>query len=393
MSTIDQLRPIYAAASGRLDAQQPLARKAHQHAQERTVRYLDPATMPRRVGRLIRTPLTARMFDHEVVEELRAFRSVAELSDKAQLQLERVVGKPDFLPAWFLQRGAELRRTVAQVRAVSAAGRVMSGTGFLVGPGLLLTNAHVLDWSDVKGPGLDEIAPRSFAVFDYEDLHTGVPGETFTFALQPEHVLLSSPWDEFDYALVALAPLDARGRTRISDFGFNRLSSDLGKIAVGEPVFIIQHPHGQPKQVVLSDNRLIRRDDADPYLTYEADTDSGSSGAPVFNRQWEVVALHHAPQIARNAEGAILSKSGAPWTDAMDTDEIKFLELNEGIRISRIVHHLTRTLADPAARLSAAGRAALEAMLATSSGSSPPALVEPIPIAGQMPLRPFPRPD
>ena len=32
----------------------------------------------------------------------------------------------------------------------------------------------------------------------------------------------------------------------------------------------------------------------DSFLHYEADTEPGSSGSPVFDDGWEVVALHHA---------------------------------------------------------------------------------------------------
>src|SRR5262249_41712879 len=57
-------------------------------------------------------------------------------------------------------------------------------------------------------------------------------------------------------------------------------------------VTIVQHPEGQKKQVALRDNRIV--DVFDEFLHYEADTQPGSSGSPVFNDQWELVALHHA---------------------------------------------------------------------------------------------------
>src|SRR5262249_30789464 len=56
----------------------------------------------------------------------------------------------------------------------------------------------------------------------------------------------------------------------------------------------------------------------DEFLHYEADTQPGSSGSPVFNDQWELVALHHAS------------------VPAPEHPELgKFV--NEGIRISRLL--------------------------------------------------------
>ena len=55
---------------------------------------------------------------------------------------------------------------------------------------------------------------------------------------------------------------------------------------------IVQHPGGEKKQIALRENRIV--DVLDAFLHYEADTEPGSSGSPVFDDGWEVVALHHA---------------------------------------------------------------------------------------------------
>jgi V8-like Glu-specific endopeptidase len=63
-------------------------------------------------------------------------------------------------------------------------------------------------------------------------------------------------------------------------------------------VCIIQHPGGQTKKVALQHN-LVRDVDTEK-IQYWTDTDLGSSGSPVFDDRWDVVALHHfsvpAPQ-------------------------------------------------------------------------------------------------
>jgi V8-like Glu-specific endopeptidase len=57
-------------------------------------------------------------------------------------------------------------------------------------------------------------------------------------------------------------------------------------------VNIIQHPNGGPKRVALRNNLVYDSDF--PRLRYFTDTEQGSSGSPVFNDGWQVVALHRA---------------------------------------------------------------------------------------------------
>ena len=65
---------------------------------------------------------------------------------------------------------------------------------------------------------------------------------------------------------------------------------------------IAQHPNGRQKHLAARENRItvyLYDDDLKPteraendFLYYSTDTTKGSSGAPVFNDQWYVVALH-----------------------------------------------------------------------------------------------------
>ena len=54
-------------------------------------------------------------------------------------------------------------------------------------------------------------------------------------------------------------------------------------VAKEDRVIIIQHPSGLDKQIAMSHN----------FVTYSDDSNPGSSGSPVFNETWEVVALHN----------------------------------------------------------------------------------------------------
>ena len=130
-----------------------------------------------------------------------------------------------------------------------------------------------------------------------------------------------------------------------------------GKVIAGDFITIVQHPEGQKKQVALRDNRVV--DVFDEFLHYEADTQPGSSGSPVFNDQWELVALHHAS------------------VPAPDHPELgKFV--NEGIRVSRLLAFIGQ-------QTYTADRQALVAALIGSGQSPAPAAVPSVPAESASP--------
>jgi endonuclease G len=117
------------------------------------------------------------------------------------------------------------------------------------------------------------------------------------------------------------------------------LNPTPGKTVVGEYLTIIQHPGGERKQVCVRENKLIKYDDSGNTIWYNTDTVGGSSGSPVFNNSWEVVALHHSGVPKTDARGRWLTVDGRIWDASMDESQIGWLA-NEGIRISRILELL-----------------------------------------------------
>jgi endonuclease G len=248
---------------------------------------------------------------------------------------ERVIGNSrDFVYVDFLERARAATRSVARVVTRLSAGRVSYGTGFLVSPRLLLTNHHVL--------GSADDATRSVAEFDYERELDGRTRSVSSFTLRPQEFFLADK--TLDFALVAVA--EAGTRRPLRDFGWCPLFREEGKIVVGEPVNLIQHPKGELKQLTLRENRLLLLRDL--HAQYEADTEPGSSGSPVFNNQWEVIALHHAGVPKTNARGELLGIDGRPWRSGDDPARLAWIA-NEGIRVSRLVAFVERARVSPAA--------------------------------------------
>lgn len=228
-------------------------------------------------------------------------------------------------------------RPVARIVDTVAAGFEPRGfaTGFLVAPDLLITNWHVFpSRADAEGCG---------ANFLYEQTDRGL-SRGLLFALEPARFFVSDK--ALDFAVVAVAPRTDRGEL-LADLGQITLIEARPKILKGQPVNIIQHPEGGAKQYAVSQNRLVDILEDEGFLQYETDTLEGSSGAPAFSEQWELVALHHAAIPARR-DGRVLNRDNELWTEAMGDDAVQWIA-NEGTRVSAIVAKIAGlTPADPA---------------------------------------------
>lgn len=268
-------------------------------------------------------------------------RIVPGTAEPASLVYERVLGHSDLMSVCFLERGLKVSRTVGRVRINDSRGRLVGyGTGFLVSPRLMITNNHVLRSAAEAGTSQLEL--------NYQAGLDGASLPSVLFALDPGALFLTDT--RLDYSLVAVKERSLDGQA-LSEFGFNRLIEAEGKVLLGEYVNIIQHPNGEPKQLALRENQVV--DLLEDFCHYETDTSPGSSGAPVYNDQWEVVALHHMGVPKRSEEGKLLTVSGEAWEEGMDPALLAW-KANEGTRVSSLVRHLrARSVSGEAARLRA----------------------------------------
>lgn len=285
----------------------------------------DSVRVKRRLEELKIAPATAR-----AVEATRA--AVAPVGGTAgsagdAALLERILGKSDLVAVSFLARGLAAARAVGRIHIRNRSGQTIGfGTGSLVSPDLLMTNNHVL----AEAPE----AETSQVEFDYQVDLDGRPAPSTFFRLAPDRFFLTD--DELDYTLVAVGERVSGTRER-AELGWSPLREGDVPVLKGEYVSIIQHPNGEPKQLAVRENEVI--DFPDPWLHYRTDTAPGSSGSPVFNDQWQLVALHHSGVPRRDAEGRILARDGRPWEPAMGDHRIDWIA-NEGAQLDQIVRHI-----------------------------------------------------
>jgi endonuclease G len=204
---------------------------------------------------------------------------------------ERVIHTDDRVPFDFLERGRMAGASVALVSVrrydhqQPSRKPPVEGTGWMIGPRLMITAHHVVNArgdgeADASDPDLHKQASSATATFDYDG--EGHEGRRI------EVDALEACDPQLDFALLRLKtdpevpPLElAEHPPRIDERHH-------------PPLNIIQHPQGRPKQVALRNNLATTAKGRPTDLGYFSDTEIGSSGAPVFDDNWRVVAIHRA---------------------------------------------------------------------------------------------------
>lgn len=248
--------------------------------------------------------------------------------------LEASVGARSLIDAGLLDLLAAYRRAVCRIQCQGTDHRGVTGswtgTGFLVGPNLLLTNHHVLNNIAT--------AIEASVDFEYERSQEQLSGAAAAgygprreLRLDPERLFVTSPaLGGLDYTFVRIRDDLAR------EYGHIPMSRGSFTGRRYEPVFLLHHPKGDLKQASVDDTEILNID-AD-LLLYAADTDAGSSGAPVITRNGKLCALHHAYR-NRAQMDAVHGGRADRLVDGASYDVA-----NEGIKISAIAIDLETQL-------------------------------------------------
>lgn len=202
------------------------------------------------------------------------------------VKLDKIIGINNLKQISWVARGVHCARSVCRVLTPKGL-----GTGFLIAPDIVMTNHHVIPSSAV--------ASQTQVEFNYQIAFDGSFESTCRYRLDPEMFCTDR---ELDFSLVKVQ--SGIHSPSLSQWGYLMLNPNADPIP-GEHVSIIQHPNGGLKQIVMTNNQVVEV--RAPYVWYAADTMGGSSGSPVFNDQWQVIALHHAAADNGYNEGILVS--------------------------------------------------------------------------------------
>ena len=235
-------------------------------------------------------------------------------------ELERTIKKdnPYLDIAVFRTRLGQVETQVCRIEIPTPRGTVY-GTGFLLGPDIVMTNHHVMDVV-ISGKVKPEAA---LFRFDYKHLRdqranngpVSVVSEGSVFKLAADDWLVddSPPSaadskrepktefpkpDELDYSIVRLAGTPGTKPAGEPDpkappRGWIALEAAAPPVP-DSPLLIVQHPDAAPLKLALDMSGVIGLNGNATRLKYKVNTEGGSSGAPCFNANWELVALHHS---------------------------------------------------------------------------------------------------
>jgi hypothetical protein len=281
------------------------------------------------------------------------------VATRPQPELEKIVKKSSvpFPVAIWRERLAKREVCVCRIEVPTNNG-MSFGTGFLVGPDLVLTNHHVMApalagmTSTFTTAGLTADPKKVVVRFDYKELddkQASNPGVEVMLAddwlvdsTPPSAADTQAPpkkdtpsLEELDHALIRLSepvgsqpiPLGKDSDPSAKSRGWIELPQADWPFADQTALFIIQHPKGAPMALALDLESKMEVNSNATRVTYQTGTQPGSSGSPCFNQFWNVVALHHAG-------------------DSLYPD-LHHAAFNEGIPIGRIVERLkSKGLAD-----------------------------------------------
>ena len=194
---------------------------------------------------------------------------------KLELRLvqELIIGEDTLRHIYYLRRALLAADAVVRILHGDT-----NGSGFLVGPELMMTNHHVIR-NQEQARGCEACFFDEMPDHEYREKPEKEPVMVRTAGENP---LLYTD-EHLDVSLVRL-----HNSPRLSRY----LPLRRALVKQNDRVVIIQHPLGGTKRIALQNNLVAEANTR--IVQYYTPTMRGSSGSPVLNDDFAVVAIHHS---------------------------------------------------------------------------------------------------
>lgn len=222
------------------------------------------------------------------------------------------------------------------------------GSGFLIGPDTVLTNYHVVR-QYLSGSQAQNLQVRFDA--SPSKVREREAGDGVIFAV--EEIPANRPYtkgdalnlngapadDELDFAILVLA--EDAGSAQVGGVigggqeqvqrGWIKMPDPDPAFEPGDPLIIYQYPCGRELMMAIDTEAVVETAWEGRRVRYRNNTEPGSSGSPVFDMKWNLVALHHA---GGPSEAPVDYDPCSSFGE--DDPERALAEFNQGIPIANI---------------------------------------------------------